>query len=270
MERATMTDTTFTPATRRGLQLFVKYAYPPNELGYCGPDDHRALLDYGTAGAADRGLEEYARKFQGPWPYLTLMAGVAGLPDPFDERLVEAYWVGNELLDRVSRADFGLMVETYFKARAGRRYAHLVEAVPAGAVPNHSFHVFGVYPWVGLLSSGRAPEPLYQLDRCRIRWGEVLTLDGDRVTVRYRPLAFDGVNLFLGPPEVETATRAVQGQTLLRGLAPGDHVSLHWHWVCDRLDARQLDNLRRVTARHLDMVNHRVAHSGPGSVMAGG
>jgi hypothetical protein len=32
-------------------------------------------------------------------------------------------------------------------------------------VPHHSFHVFGVYPWVGLLGSDRGETPLHVLDR---------------------------------------------------------------------------------------------------------
>ncbi len=265
-----MTVTSPDAHTGRGLQLFAKYAYPPNELGFCGAGDHRALFDYSTSGVVDRGLVEIARSFPGPWPYLTLMAGSAGIADPFDERLVEAYWIGNDLLDRVPVGDFGRMVERYFKPKAGPRYPLLTEAIPERAPANHSFHVFGVYPWVGLLHSGRATEPLYQLDRCRIRWGEVVATDGDEVTVRCQPLAFDGTDLSLGPAQLETVTRAVHGQTFIDDLTPGDWVSMQWHWVCDRLDARQLHNLRRVTARQLDITNHRVAHSGPGMVLAGG
>ena len=42
----------------------------------------------------------------------------------------------------------------------------------------------------------------------------------------------------------------------------GDWVSMHWEWVCDRLDARQLAALRRYTRTHLDIVNDRLDHSG--------
>jgi hypothetical protein len=204
---SSQTPGTLDPPTWRGLQLFAKYAYPPNELGYCGPDDHRALFDYGTSGAVDRGLWEFARGFPGPWPYLTLMAGAAGINDPFDVRLVEAYWIGNDLLDRVAMSDFGRMVESCFKPRTGSRFSQLAEGVPAGAVAHHSFHVFGVYPWMGLLKSGHVEEPLEKMDRCRIRWGQVLGLNGDEVTVRYRPLTFDGTDLALGAPETERVTR---------------------------------------------------------------
>ena len=36
-----------------GPLLFVRYAYPPNVLGYCGPADHEALHQYGAAGVVD-------------------------------------------------------------------------------------------------------------------------------------------------------------------------------------------------------------------------
>jgi hypothetical protein len=45
-------------------------------------------------------------------------------------------------------------------------------------------------------------------------------------------------------------------------------VALHWEWVCDRLTQRQLRALRRYSAMQLDLVNRRVAHSGPQSVLA--
>lgn len=258
------------PGGLQGLQLFARYAYPPNVLGYCGPDDHRALFDYGTTGTSDRGLVDLARGFPGPWPYLTLMAGAAGIRNPFDVRLVEAYWVGNQLLDDVAMSDFGRMVEQYFLPRAGRRrFGMLAETIPAGAVAHHSFHVFGVYPWVGLLRTGRTDEPLHHLDRCRIRWGRVEALRGDQVDVTYQPLVLDGTRLELGPPTHETVERAVDGTGFIQQLEVGDWVSMHWHWVCDRLDQRQLANLRRYHQHHLDMVNDGVDHSGPGLVMAG-
>lgn len=258
------------PDSLSGLQLFARYAYPPNELGYCGPDDHRALFDYGTEGVTDPGLVQLAKGFQGPWPYLTLVAGAAGIDDPFDRRVVEAYWVGNDLLDRVDLHDFGAAIRDRFRSRAGRHWGHLAEAIPAGAVAHHSFHVFGVYPYVGLLASGRVDEPLHQLDRCRIRWGKVVAVRGDEVDVRYRPLDWEGTRLVLGRPEVETLVRAIHGSAFVADLQPGQWVSAHWHWVCDRLDRRQLANLRGYTRRQLAITNDRVAHSGPGLAMSGG
>lgn len=245
-----------------GPTLFARYAYPPNERGSCGPPQHRTLFEYGAAAQVDPGLELLARQFAGAWPYLEFIAGVSGITDALDHRVVEAYWLGNDLLDRIDMTTFGNALMDRFRRQMGRSWSHLAEAIPAGVVPNHSFHVFHVYPWVGLLGNGRG-EPLEVLQRCRIRWGQVVSVDGDQVIVRSRPLVYDGHGLELGAPGLEAATCALGGVGLASGLRPGEWVGLHWGWVCDRLTPRQLVSLRRFTLRHLAIANTRVAHSGP-------
>lgn len=254
------------PPSEDGLLLFARYAYPPNERGYCGPPEHEALLQQAAAGVVDPGLEQMARAFTGPWPYLKLMAAAAGISDPFDARIVEAYWVGNRLLEDVDMRDFGNALLERFRRELGSRWRYLAEWIPAGAVAHHSFHVFGVYPWVGLLDAGRG-EPLEILDRCRIRWGKVISVDGENVVLEYRPLTWDEKQLSLGDPMIETATRAVGGLGFVEDLEPGDWISLHWRWVCDRLDRRSLANLRRYTLLHIEMANHTLAHPGPALIM---
>lgn len=246
-----------------GATLFARYAYPPNELGYCGPADSRAVLEYGAAGVVDPGLAQLARGFSGAWPYLELLARATGIGDPLDRRVVEAYWVGNGLLERVDMTLFGNSLVERFHHRAGARWGYMAEAIPEGVVPHHSFHVFGVYPWVGLLGADRGETPLHVLQSCRIRWGQVVAVRGDEVDVLSRPLTWDGHAIGLGDARVETARGAVDGLALGTGYRPGDWVSLHWGWVCDRLSRRQLTNLRRFTLRQLDITNHRVAHPGP-------
>ncbi len=251
-----------------GPLLFARYAYPPNERGFCGPDDHSELFGYATSGTTDAGLVQLARSFTGPWPYLKLIAGAAGIDDPFDARVVEAYWVGNDLLDRVSMTDFGNGMLERFRKVAGPSWGHLAEGIPAGAVAHHSFHVLGVYPWVGLLGPERGGDPLHILERCRIRWGQVESVAGDEVTVRSRPLTWNGIRLGMGAPQVERVRGAVGGIGLVDAVSPGDWVSLHWDWVCDRLTQRQLRNLRNFTVRQLVVTNDRVSHSGAGMALS--
>lgn len=250
-----------------GAALFARFAYPPNLLGYCGPADTEALFAYGSgAVAADRGLDRLAREFEGAWPYLELLAGAAGTDDPLAARVVEAYWIGGDLLARVGTGDWGWHLRDRFRPRCGAGIAPITDAVGHGATPNHAFHVFGVYPWVGLLDSGRG-EPLDILNRCRIRWAQVVACEGDRVVVWCRPLTWDGRRLGLGERELLTVTRAVDGLRLVDEPAPGEWVALHWDWLCDRLDRRQLANLQKYTRRQLEVTNSRVAHPGPAMVL---
>lgn len=256
-----------TTASEAGPLLFARYAYPPNERGFCGPDDYPALLAYGAGATTDDGLRDLAMAFSGAWPYLELITEATGAADPLGHRVVEAYWVGNDLLDRVDMLRFGNSLRERFHARAGKGWGYLEEAIPARAVPHHSFHVFGVYPWVGLLASHRGPDPLHILDRCRIRWGEVVATLGDTALVRSRPLLWEDSTLRLGPAAVEQVTLAIDGTGLAGAVAPGDWVSMHWDWVCDRLSRRQLGNLVRYTRRQLHITNRRLAHPGPAIVL---
>jgi uncharacterized protein DUF6390 len=237
-----------------GPLLFARYAYPPNALGLCGADESRTLLEYGTAHESDAGLAELARAFEGAWPYLTLIAGANGIRDPLDPRVVEAYWVGNDLLDNVSAHALARHVEERFKGRVGHSWERIVDAVAAGAAPHHTFHVFAVYPWLGLLRTGQIAQPLSVLDRCRITPALVASVDTDMVTVLAPSLRWDGKALVLGPLERRTARSQAEG---LGFVAPrvGDWVSLHWDFVCDRLAPAQAATLLRATRRALAAAN---------------
>ena len=250
-----------------GAIRFCRYAYAPNALGYCGPDDARAVLEHGAAGEAGPDLVRLARGFEGAWPYLSLIATANGIADPLDERVVEAYWVGNRLLRKVETVALGRFVEERFKPRMGRRWTALSDTPMNGNVPHHNFHVFVVYPWVGMLRLGRSLEPLRVLDRCRIRWGTVERIEEATVSVRSRPLVFDGVALALGGPRMEQAVGSIDGMGFVTDLRPGDRVSMHWDWVCERLDARSLSSLKRNTDRALEAANSVIRHPA-GSVLA--
>jgi hypothetical protein len=243
-----------------GPTRFARFAYPPNVLGYCGTDDHRALLEYSASGTADGGLRRIARTFEGAWPYLELIAGANGITDPLDARVVDAYWIGNALTQRVPASLLGESVTERFRGPAGRDFAHLAETIPEGALPTHGFHVFAIYPWVGLLRSGATDNGLFVLDRCRIRWGRVERVEGDEAVVRARPLTWDGSVLALGLPVPERVTVTDDGLGLVPGVEAGAWVAMHWGWVCDRLEPHRLRALVQFTAATLDLVNRRVAH----------
>lgn len=237
-----------------GAGLFVRYAYPPNRLGYCGPEDVDALVEYSVSAVSDSGLRQLVMAFDGAYPYLELIAAAAGIHDPLDRRVVEAYWIGNRLLMNVDMALLGRSVTERFRKRAGRDWDRVAEAVWAGGLAHHSFHVFAVYPWAGLMREGRIDEPLHVMDRCRIRWGKVHAVEEDSVAVVSRPLEWVDGALILSHPQVEV----VQASPTV-AVAVGDWVSLHWEWVCDTLTARQLANLRGFSAHHLRLVNEELA-----------
>jgi len=241
-----------------GALLFARYAYPPNALGYCGADETRTLLEYGNEKAADGGLVQLARTFEGAWPYLELIAGANGIKEPLDPRVVEAYWVGNGLLERVDPQHLVSQLDDRFRRRAGREWSRLTDALPADTVPHHNFHVFGVYPFVGLLRAGSVEEPLRVLESCRIAPARVDSVSGEEATVTVRPLAWDGMRLHLDEPLTRQVSWRREGLGFLDELHAGDWVSVHWDWVCDRLAGSQVESLQRYTARMLALANRGV------------
>jgi hypothetical protein len=238
-----------------GPLLFARYAYPPNALGYCGADETRTLLEYGAAGASDGGLSELARTFEGAWPYLALIAGANRIEDPLDARVVEAYWVGNDLLDQVTSGTLSRHVEDRFRGRIGGSWRRVVDAVAAGAVPHHTFHVLAVYPWLGLLRTGVVDEPLHVLDQCRTTPALVESVEGDTAFVRLRPLVWNGRELELGPRTSREVRWRDDGLALVAAPEPGEWVSLHWDFVCDRLSRASAARLGWETRRTLAAVN---------------
>ena len=238
-----------------GPLLFARYAYAPNALGYCGADEPRMLLEYGDAKESDSGLAELARTFEGAWPYLTLIAAANRIEDPLDPRVVDAYWVGNGLLEAVSSNTLARHVDDRFRGRVGRGWQDIVDTVAAGAVPHHSFHVFAVYPWLGLMRTGIVDEPLHVLDQCRTTPARVLAVDGDSAEVLAPLLTWSGKALRLGPWAPRVVHWRAGGLAFEDSLGPGDWVALHWDFVCERLTGERAWRLLRVTSDALEAVN---------------
>lgn len=126
-----------------------------------------------------------------------------------------------------------------------------------------AFHVWLVSPWIGLLRAGRSEHPLHVMDRCRIRQGRAIEVTGDVASVAVPTLRWDGGALGTGDTETEVATVRADGRGFLPNLRPGDHVSLHRDWVCDRLSPRDVRSRDRYTARHLLLGNLRTSAPAP-------
>jgi hypothetical protein len=242
--------------TTPGPVLFARYAFGPNRLGYCGPDDAAELFGQASGGGDVRALRSLAEQFEGAYPYLALIARANGLADPLDARVVEAYWLGNNLLRKVTPRQLGESLDTRFRRRlGGDGWRWLAEKPVAGALPMHAFHVLDVFPRLGLMRSGERENILEVIDSCRVRWGRVLERDTDWLVVSAVPLSLVDGKLRLGPPRVEKVRGWQDGRGFLNGVAAGDTVSIHWDWACDVLDASRLGRLQTWTAHELRIAN---------------
>ncbi|CAN5657910.1 hypothetical protein BH23CHL3_BH23CHL3_04310 [soil metagenome] len=252
-----MSDNTFTLAEETsiaGTSRFVRYAFMPNRLHYCGGDNNSVILDYAIEGVREPPLDIMLRKFTGAMPYLSLIARSNGITDPFDERVVEAYWLGNSLLSGVEvRQLHDALLERFSKQLQGRTRAWLLAKAPAGARPHHNFHVFDVHSRVGEIEHS-----LDTMDNCRISWGKVVGAEGSELVVERQPLILADGKIALGTTRRERSIRQVDGRGFADGATVGDWVSLHWGWVCEVLTPLQQRNLAHYTEDHLRIANQTV------------
>lgn len=236
--------------THPGHALFARYAFPPNELGYCGPPGAGVL-----PGGDANDLADYAREFDGAWPYLSAIADAAGRPDPLEEQVVRSYWVGGPLLDEVDAAALLARLRVAFSGQVTGLLAEVPADVPADNVlANHSFHVFVVYPWARFLD--RDPStPVKVMQDCRIRWGVVDEVHDEHAVIMSRPLTFDSGALSLGEPVAERVRWCRDGASLAPAPVPGQTVSAHWDWICGALSGAETADLEAATLTTLTLVN---------------
>jgi hypothetical protein len=259
-------------AAPTGPILFARYAFGPNRLGLCGPEDWRSLLELGSRGDAaasatgerrptdasevDRGLRDLACRFEGAYPYLRLIAEANGVADPMDRRVVDAYWIGNALSDRVDPSLLHRSMTERFRPEVAERDWRWLDGKPsAGAHPTHAFHVLDIFPRVGRSRRGPIADELGLMEACRIRWGRVLEIAGEHLVVAAVPLRLVDGALSLGAPRPQTVRRWLDGTGFVSDVAVGDTVSLHWDWACEVLGPARERALRDRTLHQLGLAN---------------
>lgn len=233
-----------------GPELFFRYAQPPNQLGYCGPDDPERVEALATGDVLPRTeIAALAAAFSGAWPYLSLLAEVSGA-SPLDKTVVESYWLGMPIASRVDTNAWGNSVQSRFGGRAGPRWERIAGAIEASGEPSHAFHVFCVYPWVGLLREGHVEPSLRVLDQCRVSLGSVVSESGNTLIVRRSQLEWVDDELRMSAPQVELCENPYQ--LVCR---PGDLVAIHWGKACQVLEPREASRLDAGLAHHLRLAN---------------
>ncbi len=246
-----------------GLVLFCKYAFPPNRLQYCGSGEYKNLFEILVEKKPEKDSEELknlALHFEGAIPYLKLIAQANKIKDIFDWRVVEAYWLGNDLLKNIEISQFHNHLEERFRKKTKIKEWRWLERQPIkNAKPFHGFHVFDIYRQIGLLRSGNKDKIIETMDKCRIGWGKIKNinlkknsgeLNMGNAIVEYSRLQFDQAG------KLQLKNGVIKNFYLLDVLlTEGANVSLHWDFICDKLTPRQKQNLIYWTNYHLNLTN---------------
>lgn len=245
-----------------GAVLSARHSFMPNRLGYCGPDENEILLEACIQNKPSKKLVEVLRGFHGAFPYLRFLAEHNMSGDPFDYKVSEAYWIGNDLLGEIPPDAFYKHLMTRFgKKFSSEHVKKFFETRPYASFPHHSLHVFNAFSTMGTVpdsfASGTGPDDQVAqlMDRCRISWSQVIGSEGQDLTVEYTPLVRAEGKLSLGKPTSARVSRNVNGQDFLPGVRNGDWVSVHWGQACTTLNHHQVENLRRYTLASINIAN---------------
>ena len=202
-----------------GIELCARYAFKPNELGYCGPDNvHKKLLEFCLGESKDENeIVKILERFEGMHPYLRLIAERNDL-DPFDKEVVEGYWLGNDLLENVSTKDYRKLIRTDFAIYFSNA-KEISKRLPPGAKPCHNAHTLLLFPMVANI-----PRSDENVQNCLVRISKIT-------------------------PDLHTAL--ISNYQKRRG-----KVSVHWNWAIQCLSRKQERNLNYYTDYHLDLINY--------------
>jgi len=246
-----------------GAILAARHSFMPNRLGYCGPDENDVLLDACLNNRPSNRLLNALKGFQAAYPYLKFIAQSQGFDSPFDYRAVEAYWIGNDVLQNIAPNEFyDHLRERFAKKFPKEHVKKLFETKPFATFPHHALHVFNAFS-----SMSSSPEPLVNpigvrddgvarlMDKCRISWGKVEGFENGTLHVKYEPVLRSEGQLGLGQPMETDVIAEVQGRSFVNGVKVGDWVSFHWGFACAILTPMQFANLRKYTLSDMALAN---------------
>jgi len=249
---------------QNGLILFSKYAFAPNTLKYCGPKETGVV--FGNITSEKEEISQNSKKlllqFTGAVPYLELIARSNNIRDIFDYRVVEAYWIGNNLLLNVPARNFYASISDRFKKRTTLREWDKIAPKPTlGAKPFHAFHVFDIGKKVGLINLGAVKEVIETMNNCRIGWGKVISKNLEAkgfsigsAVVEYYPIILVNSKLKIGE-KLERTFYFTDNK-----IKVGDEVSVHWQFICDKITMRERKNLIYWTNYHIEITNLELMH----------
>lgn len=238
-----------------GLVRCSRYSFGPNRLHYCGPDANHEMKAYLKEGVSDPGLSLILKQFDTLSKYLRLIARSNNIADTFDDRVVEAYWLGNELLESVEkRALFDSLVDDHKLKKKIRLkdFDSLTSKIGQGAVPHHSFHVLNVWRRTGHLDREHTVE---SMDECRISWGKVQRVDGPSLIIQAEPLLYGQGKLYLGEPRERKIARSLEAEHDIENAKRGDIITIHWGVPCEVITQWHADILKKYTLRHIALAN---------------
>ncbi len=243
---------------QQGLLICARYSIAPNFFGYCGPDRNKNLIQQVTEKISDKETSNILSQFETLYPYLQLIARENKILDPFDPQVVEAYWIGNALLEKASLSKFISFLDEKLQVekKVGKKATENIKKKLSlkRLYPHHSFHVLNIFKHTNVDLGLSA---IKTIDQCRISFGKIRGQNKKNKTwlVEFQPIKMIMGNLTLGKPEIHEIRDDYKGKLIIKNLRVGQWVSFHWGFICDVLTLKQVKNLAYYTQKSIDFYN---------------
>ena len=234
-----------------GARIAAIYGLIPNQLGFCGPKQE-LLKNFIIGKLSIPAIIPTLEKFEAAYAYYQLIARKNKINSPFNKRVIEAYWLGNEFLDKITANDLRELITDRFcqpgllsKKEAERR----VKLIPENSRPHHSFHVLVLGSITGSVDFTGDTK---LKDICRVGWGRVIQLKKDKLVVWHTPLVGKN-NIHFGKAIKKSLNWDKQ---ILPSVKAGEWVSFHWNYALQKLNEGNIINLHKYTQNTLNSLSH--------------
>jgi hypothetical protein len=239
-----------------GPVLCARYAYPPNSLHLCGPEKVKDLQYYSKSLIYDKGTYEIIKGFKTLYPYLLLIASENHIKDPFHPKVVDAYWIGNNLLTKINFRNYAKLLEEKFllnKRIKSKQYNKLIKKVIDYPLPNHAFHVLNIYKRT---NHSQNVHSLESMNMCLINYGQITYINNNSIIIIAKLLKYFKSKLVFGKIETLNILPQATNDQELKLLSVGDFISFHWGYLCEKLNIEKLNRLKYYNQLALNFANN--------------
>ncbi|MCX8189997.1 MAG: DUF6390 family protein [Candidatus Diapherotrites archaeon] len=233
------------------LSRACKYALAPNKLGYCGKCDYSEIYISFLKNPKQEDvpkIEESLKSFRAMYSYLKLIAEYNNV-NPFSEKAIEAYWLGNSLLDNVPVEAVKSLIKNDFIEIPLKQREMKADFLKKKVLLQHSFHVL----YINFLNPRLKPIAK-NMDNCIVKYGKVLEIWKDKVKTKSMALSYN-----LG--EIKVMEKVLSFENPYRyDLKKGDLVSAHWGNIIEKIDKIGKSKIKESTFSNLALANSYLGH----------
>ena len=231
------------------MQFACKYSLVTNSLGYCGKEN--AFLHFqdflqNPSQEKIQKIKTLLDSFFGLRAYLDLIAR-ANNKNTFDFQVLEAYWLGNKLLENVSHGEIKQTILSLQKFGLPEKIAvQKADSLPFGTVPHHSLHVLHVN-----FVTRKLKPVVKNLSECIVSWAEIRGIEKKSCRLKVKAPELKILN---GDFVLQEKNKLLENQFSLLP-ANGDFVSVHWNNAIEIIEKKQLQNLKKATMKNIELIN---------------